>query len=275
MSEEFYWQRIDRNLGIITPDEQRRLRGCTVAIAGCGGMGGYIAMLCARIGVGRIKITDNQNFDISNLNRQYAASLSTMGKNKALSTYVAIKEVVGDDVQVDFDVFGLNSENAEEFVSDADFIFDEIEFFQINARILLHQAARRYQKKVLNCNVVGFGTRIFLFTPDSMTMEEFLEMDLETKISEEVVRRLLARLAPRLPKDFSEEIIEEWIFKQNKAPIFGATPAISSGVVVNQFVLNFLGCESRPWINLIPKMPAYGYLDAGSFEAGIVLGKWW
>jgi molybdopterin/thiamine biosynthesis adenylyltransferase len=275
MSEEFYWQRIDRNLGIITPEEQRRLRGCTVAIAGCGGMGGYIAMLCARIGVGRIKITDNQNFDISNLNRQYAASLSTIGKNKALSTYVAIKEVVGDDVQVDFDVFGLNSDNADEFISDADFIFDEIEFFQINARILLHQAARRYQKKVLNCNVVGFGTRIFLFTPNSMTMEEFLEMDLETKISEEVVRRLLARLAPRLPQDFSEEVVEEWIFKQNKAPIFGATPAISSGVVVNQFVLNFLGCESRPWINLIPKMPAYGYFDVGSFEAGIVLGKWW
>ncbi|MDB4939937.1 MAG: Dinucleotide-utilizing enzyme for molybdopterin and thiamine biosynthesis [Candidatus Doudnabacteria bacterium] len=272
---DFYWQRVDRNLGIITVEEQERLRNCTVAIAGCGGMGGLIAMLCARIGVGRIKITDNQQFDASNLNRQFAAKLSSIGVNKAASTYKELKEIVGEDIQIDFYTSGIDSDSVEDFVKDADFIFDEIEFFQIRPRILLHQAARKFDKKILNCNVVGFGSRMFLFTPDSMTMESFLEMDLETTLSESVVRRLLQRLVPRLSKDFSEEVIEEWIFKQNKAPIFGGTPAISSGMVVSQFVLNFLGTNNRPWIHLVPPMPAYGYLDVGTFESGIFIGPWW
>jgi molybdopterin/thiamine biosynthesis adenylyltransferase len=272
---EFYRQRVDRNLGIISAEEQERLLNCTVGIAGCGGMGGRIAEICARIGVGRIKITDNQDFEASNINRQAAAGVGTLGKSKATSTYAMIKDIVGDDIEIDVGIEGIAADNVDEFVADVDFIFDEIEFFQIAPRVLLHKAARKAGKPVLNCNVVGFGTRIFLFTPESMSMEDFLEMDESTALSEEVVRRLLSRLAPRLPQDFSQEIIEEWIFRQNKAPIFGGTPPLSSATVVNQFVLQFLGTEHRPWIRPIPPMPAYGYLDVGTFEAGIHVGKWW
>ncbi len=275
MSDSFYWQRVDRNLGIISQADQEKLRDCTVAIAGCGGMGGQIAVTCARIGVGRIKITDNQTFDVSNLNRQYAANMATIDQSKALSTYQELKRIVGDDVEIECDPQGITKENVDDFVADADYVFDEIEFFQIAPRIWLHQAARRHGKKVLNCNVVGFGSRIFLFTPDSMTMEEFLEMNEDTVLSEEVVRRLLSRLAPGLPEDFSQEIIEEWIFRQNKAPIFGATPLLSTGLVVDRFVLDFLGEEKRPWMKPLPPMPAYGYLDVCKMEAGIKTGKWW
>ncbi len=271
----FYRERVDRNLGIISAEEQERLLNCTVAVAGCGGMGGRIAEICVRIGVGRIKITDNQEFEPSNINRQAAATIGTLGRNKAASTYAMLKGIVGDDIEIDVSIEGVNAENVDEFVADADFIFDEIEFFQIRPRILLHQAARRHRKPVLNCNVVGFGTRIFLFTPESMTVEDFLEMDEHTILSEDVIHRLLYRLAPQLPRDFSPEIIEEWIFRQNKAPIFGGTPPLSSATVVNQFVLQFLGTERRPWIRPIPPMPAYGYLDVGTFEAGIHVGKWW
>ncbi len=273
--EEFYWRRVDRNLGIISIDEQERLRGCTVAIAGCGGMGGQIAVACARIGVGRIKISDNQSFDDSNLNRQYAASLHTLGESKALSTYAELKRIVGDDIEVECDVHGVNAGNVDDFVSDADFIFDEIEFFQLCPRILLHQAARRHGKKVLNCNVVGFGSRIFLFTPDSMTMEEFLGVDENTLLTEAVIRRILSRLAPNLPPDFSNEVVEDWIIRQQKAPIFGATPLLSTGLVMDRFVLEFLGTSRRPWVRAIPPMPAYGYLDVALMEAGVVVGKWW
>lgn len=273
--DQLYWSRVDRNLGIVTPEEQNKLRNCTVAIAGCGGMGGLIAMICARIGVGRIRFADSENFDLSNINRQYASGVQNVGKNKAACVYQALKEIVGDNIELECNTMGVTRENAEEFVDGADFVFDEIELFQIRPRIFLHRAARKLGKKVLNCNVIGFGSRIFLFTPESMSMEDFLGMSPETVLDEPMVRQLIQRLGPRLPADITDKVIADWLIGQHKAPIFGGTPPISSGIVVDQFVLQFLGIAARPWIRLIPPMPAYGYFDSGTFEAGISIGKWW
>ena len=269
-----YYERIDRNLGIISLAEQEQLRAATVAIAGCGGMGGLIAASLARIGVGHLKISDNQNFDISNLNRQFASKTKTLGKNKAESTFSEIREIA-DDFEVDVVTSGITSDNVDDFVQGATIICDEIEFFEIKARILLHQTARKYGVPVLNCNVVGFGTRIFLFTPTSMTMEDFLEVDAETALTEDVVMRLVQRLAPRLPQDITKEVMKEWVCKQHKAPIFGGTPPISAGIIVDRLCLEIFGIQSRPWLQRLTPMPAYGYFDAGTFEAGIFEGKWW
>ena len=272
MSE--YLKRIDRNLGVISPKEQEILHNSCVAIAGCGGMGGLVAIQLSRIGVGRIKIADGDIFEASNLNRQYAAKQSTLGVNKAEATFAEIISIA-PDTKVDVFSQGVNSTNVKEFISGADVICDEIEFFQIAPRIQLHREARIQKVNVLNCNVVGFGTRIFLFSPDSMTMEDFLEADENTELTENVIIRLIQRLAPQLPLDISEAILKDWVLKQNKAPIFGGTPPISSGILVVRICLEILGVTSRPWIANIPKMPGYAYFDAGTFESGIKVGKWW
>src|SRR3989338_5770836 len=72
--ESFYWERVDRNIGWITREEQALLRNATVGIAGCGGMGGMIAERLLRLGVGEMRIADPEVFDISNINRQFAAT---------------------------------------------------------------------------------------------------------------------------------------------------------------------------------------------------------
>jgi molybdopterin/thiamine biosynthesis adenylyltransferase len=269
-----YWERIDRNLGVITHDEQEKLRKSCVAIAGCGGMGGQVAATLARIGVGHIKIADNQNFDISNLNRQFGAKISTIGCNKADETYKQIKEIVSD-VEIEVFTGGVNAENVYDFVEGADLICDEIEFYELPARIMLHQAARSAGVKIFNCNVVGFGTRIFFFTPDSMKIEEFLEADERTIVEGPVIWRMVERFAPDLPKDISKEKLESWVFKEHKVPIFGGTPLLSSGILLDRLCLQLIGYSTRPWITEIPPMPAYGYFDAGGFKAYIKKGKWW
>lgn len=269
-----YWESVSRNLGIISPTEQQKLRDSCVAIAGCGGMGGLAAVQLARIGIGRLKIADNGNFELSNLNRQFAAKVSTIGKNKAECTYNEIKQIA-PDVEVDVFTEGITLGNADYFVEGADIVCDEIEFFQLDARIFLHRAARRVSISVLNCNVIGFGTRVFLFTPDSMSMEEFLAADEHTEVTEDVVCRLVQRLAPRLPQDISDKILQEWVVEARQAPIFGGTPALSSGILVLRTCLQLLGNESRPWIKPLPNMPGYAYFDAGTFESFIHTGAWW
>src|SRR5271165_2808853 len=58
-----------RNRGLISSEEQRRLRDCRVAIAGMGGVGGVHLATLARLGVGHFTIADPDEFEIANFNR--------------------------------------------------------------------------------------------------------------------------------------------------------------------------------------------------------------
>src|SRR3989338_5261918 len=95
-SEAFYWERVDRNLGWLANAEQAGLKNKVIGIAGCGGMGGMLAQVFFRLGVGEVRIADPEVFDTSNLNRQFAASRKTIGKSKAVETARATRAVLQD-----------------------------------------------------------------------------------------------------------------------------------------------------------------------------------
>ena len=53
-----YEDLFQRNIGVFTAEEQERIRGLVVAIAGAGGLGGPVAYNLARLGVGEIRLAD-------------------------------------------------------------------------------------------------------------------------------------------------------------------------------------------------------------------------
>jgi tRNA threonylcarbamoyladenosine dehydratase len=59
-----------------------KLKNATVAVLGVGGVGSFSAEALARSGVGRIVLVDKDDVDITNINRQIHALLSTVGKQK-------------------------------------------------------------------------------------------------------------------------------------------------------------------------------------------------
>lgn len=59
-----------------------KLSESKVAVFGVGGVGGYVVEALARAGVGNIDLIDNDEINISNLNRQIIALHSTLGKAK-------------------------------------------------------------------------------------------------------------------------------------------------------------------------------------------------
>lgn len=271
----YYWDRVDRNIGIISREEQEILRNSTIGIAGCGGMGGLVAAQFARIGIGHLKIADCEVFDRSNINRQFGARLDTVGENKALVTAEEIRRIT-PDVQIDIYDEGITEDSVEDFVNECSVICDEVEFFAVKARIMLHRVAREQGVSLFNCNVVGFGTRIFLFTPTSMTMEEFLGLTGDEKIEPWVVHRIVERFGPELPNEFTEENIETRLVGERKVPIFGGTPLLSSGILVDSVCLFLMEDDSRrPWIVSIPEMPGYCLFDVGEWKVKIRNGKWW
>ncbi len=71
--------RYDKN-GIFTAKDMENLRSAKVCIIGCGGLGGYIVEMLARVGVGNITVVDGDVFDDSNMNRQILSRVDNIGK---------------------------------------------------------------------------------------------------------------------------------------------------------------------------------------------------
>lgn len=59
----------------------------TVAVFGIGGVGSYAAEALVRAGVGHLIFIDKDEVDITNLNRQLVADLTTVGKIRQKSWY--------------------------------------------------------------------------------------------------------------------------------------------------------------------------------------------
>ena len=117
----YYSERIDRNIGWITQDEQETVRNSVVGIAGCGGMGGLVASILLRLGVGEIRIADCEEFDISNINRQFGAKRSTVGTSKALATARDLRAITDDSTIVVYPQ-GISEETAEDFLRGCDIV---------------------------------------------------------------------------------------------------------------------------------------------------------
>ncbi len=296
--ESFYRERIDRNIGWVSPQEQEQLRNTTVGIAGCGGMGGLIAQTLLRAGIGRIKIADCELFDASNMNRQFGATRETIGHPKASATARALRRI-SDDSEIHVYPQGIGEATVESFLEGCDIVCDEIEFWVVGARILLHQRARAKGIPVLNCNTVGFGTRLFLFTPEAMAMEDMLALDyaeacqLERRIAEKTVTpkeraRVLASVAmalvPEPPSYTSPSSL--WanrgmgmrlLAEKGKAPIFGTNPVLATGFLADHLIFQLLKNSEvrRGRLARVPPAPGYLYFDAGLMKARVRPRRWY
>ncbi|WP_141433665.1 ThiF family adenylyltransferase [Bacillus sp. 03113] len=72
-----------RNELAIGKEGLEKLKNSTVAVLGIGGVGSFAAEALARSGVGKLVLIDKDDVDITNVNRQVIALLSTVGRPKA------------------------------------------------------------------------------------------------------------------------------------------------------------------------------------------------
>ena len=77
-------ERYARNIPALSREECELLGKKTVAVIGCGGLGGHIIELLARVGVGTLRVVDGDVFDSTNLNRQLLSREDALGHKKAL-----------------------------------------------------------------------------------------------------------------------------------------------------------------------------------------------
>jgi tRNA threonylcarbamoyladenosine dehydratase len=100
------------------------MKNSTVAVLGIGGVGSFAAEALARSGVGRLILVDKDTVDITNVNRQLIALLSTVGQPKAELMKERIKDINPDCEVIALKMF-YTEETYEEFFSHGlDFVVD-------------------------------------------------------------------------------------------------------------------------------------------------------
>lgn len=85
--------RYQRNRQAISVTDQLTMFRSSVAVIGCGGLGGYVVEELARLGVGRIVVIDPDVFEEHNLNRQLFSTPSNLGKAKVEAAAARVSEI--------------------------------------------------------------------------------------------------------------------------------------------------------------------------------------
>lgn len=113
-----------RNELAIGTEGLEKLKNTTVAILGVGGVGSFAAEACARSGIGRIILVDKDNVDITNVNRQLVAYLSTVGKSKSAVMKERIADINPACEVIDMHMFYTEETYEDFFAQGIDYVID-------------------------------------------------------------------------------------------------------------------------------------------------------
>lgn len=104
-----------------------KLKNAKVVIFGVGGVGGFATEALARAGIGTIIIVDNDDVDITNINRQIIATYDTVGRDKVDVMKERIKSINKDCNVITYKKFVLSDEFKEIIPPDCDYVVDAID----------------------------------------------------------------------------------------------------------------------------------------------------
>lgn len=158
-------QRYMRNLNALSEEDCDALANAHVTIVGCGGLGGHVIENLARIGVGRLRVIDDDVFEESNLNRQLLCTQANLGMPKvdAARTRVA---AVNSDVEMETCEQRLHEGNARSLLEGTDCVVDCLDGPE--ARFWLAHAALELGIPVVYGAIAGwFGQVCTVFPTDA------------------------------------------------------------------------------------------------------------
>ena len=190
-----YEEAFCRNLGWVTPDEVEVLKKSKVAIGGVGGVGGVHLITLIRLGVQNFHISDPDEFEVKNFNRQYGADMSTLGQNKC-DVMLKKAQLINPSARIKVFAEGINKKNLSDFLEGVDLYVDGLDLFEIETREYLFEECHRRGIPCVVVAPVGMGASVITFTKHSMTFEKYF--GLKNKDIDEKIIRFSLGIAPSL-----------------------------------------------------------------------------
>jgi molybdopterin/thiamine biosynthesis adenylyltransferase/rhodanese-related sulfurtransferase len=141
---------------------QLKLLQSKVLLLGAGGLGSPVALYLAAAGVGTLGLVDDDEVDLSNLQRQVIHTTDRVGVHKVDSAEESIK-AINPDVDVVKHKTRLNADNIMEIIDGYDVIVDGADNFP--TRYLLNDASVRLGIPVVSASILGFDGQLSVFQP--------------------------------------------------------------------------------------------------------------
>jgi molybdopterin/thiamine biosynthesis adenylyltransferase/rhodanese-related sulfurtransferase len=141
---------------------QQKLLDAKVLLLGAGGLGAPAALYLAAAGVGTLGIVDDDEVDLSNLQRQVIHTTDRIGLPKVDSAEETIN-AINPDVDVVKHPVRLDASNVIELIEPYDIVVDGLDNFP--TRYLLNDASVRLRKPVVSASILGFDGQLSVFKP--------------------------------------------------------------------------------------------------------------
>jgi len=146
----------------IGPDGQEKLMASTVLIVGLGGLGSPAALYLAAAGVGTLLLADDDQVDISNLQRQILYRTDDLSLSKALQAQQQLQALnpLGKYIPLQQRLAG---EILTQTVARADLVLDCSDNMQTRHEI--NAACVRQDKTLISASAVGFSGQLLVLQP--------------------------------------------------------------------------------------------------------------
>lgn len=236
-----------RNIGWVTQAEQATLRRSRIAIAGLGGVGGAHLLTLTRLGISNFNISDFDDFDVQNINRQAGAFMPFMGQPK-IDTVARMARDINPEIDLRLFPQGVTPENVDEFLRDVDVYVDGLDFFALPARRMVFAKCREKGIPALTAAPLGMGVAFLYFRPDGMSFEEYFKV--EGYESQEQYARFIAGLSPAMVQRDYLVAPEAVNFQEKRGPSTVMACDLCVGVMgtsVLKVLLKRGSLKAAPW----------------------------
>jgi molybdopterin/thiamine biosynthesis adenylyltransferase len=147
-------------LGDIDIAGQRRLKDCRVLLLGLGGLGSPVALYLAASGVGNLVLVDDDEVDLSNLQRQIIHTTDDIGLAK-VSSAAASAAALNPHVAVECISHRLEADELAMQVSQADIVIDATD--NLASRLELNRACVKAKKPLVSGAAIAWEGQISVF----------------------------------------------------------------------------------------------------------------
>lgn len=172
--------RYERNFPAFSPEDFERIQNTSVCVVGCGGLGGYIIEMLARIGIGSLILIDGDVFEDSNQNRQIFSTEKNLGTPKAKAAAARVK-LINKNVETNYYHEFLNEKNGSFLIGAADLIMDALD--NVPSRMVLQTLCKEKDVPMIHGAIGGWFAQVTTVFPEDDTLSRLYskEKDYDSK----------------------------------------------------------------------------------------------
>jgi molybdopterin-synthase adenylyltransferase len=139
---------------------QEKLRAARALVIGAGGLGSPISLYLAAAGVGTLTLCDDDNVDLTNLQRQIVHRTEAIGRAKVQSARDTLAGV-NPETQIEMIASRVAGDELDQLVARADVVLDGCDNFA--TRHAVNRACVKHQKPLVSGAGVRFDGQVSVF----------------------------------------------------------------------------------------------------------------